>query len=53
MALPFCIGEKVLSNYRPFYLRFGDKNISNRKLAYDELCNKIQVDPHWAIDESA
>ena len=40
-------------NYRPFYLRFGDKNISNRKLAYDELCNKIQVDPHWAIDESA
>jgi len=40
-------------NYRPFYLRFGDKNLSNRKLAYDELCDKIQVDPHWAIDENA
>ena len=40
-------------NYRPFYLRFGDKNLSNRKLAYDELCDKIQVDPRWAIDESA
>ena len=40
-------------NYRPFYLRFGDKNLLNRKLAYDELCHKIQVDPHWAIDESA
>lgn len=40
-------------NYRTFYLRFGDKNLSNRKLAYDELCDKIQVDPRWAINESA
>jgi hypothetical protein len=40
-------------NYRSFYLRFGDKNLSNRKLAYDELCDKIQVDPKWAIDKSA
>jgi hypothetical protein len=40
-------------NYRPFYLRFGDKNLSNRKSAYHELCNKIQVDPIWAISESA
>jgi len=40
-------------NYRPFYLRFGDKNLSKRKLAYDELCDKIQVDPRWPIDESA
>ena len=40
-------------NYRPFYLRFGNKDLLNRKLAYDELCHKIQVDPHWAIDESA
>jgi hypothetical protein len=40
-------------NYRPFYLRFGDQELSNRELAYNELCNKIQVDPHWAIDESA
>ncbi|MGD9048210.1 MAG: HEAT repeat domain-containing protein [Anaerolineae bacterium] len=39
--------------YRPFYLRFGDKNLSSRKLAYDELCEMIQVDPRWAIDESA
>ncbi len=39
-------------NYRSFYLRFDDKNLSSRKLAYDELCNKIQVDPYWAIGES-
>jgi hypothetical protein len=38
---------------RPFYLRFGDKNLSNRKLAYDELCEKIQVDPRWAMDPGA
>ena len=40
-------------DYRPFYLRFNDENISNRKLAYEELCKEIQVDPGWAIDESA
>jgi hypothetical protein len=40
-------------DYRPFYLRFGDEDVSNRRLAYDELCNEIQVDPHWAILESA
>ena len=40
-------------NHRPFYLRFGDDSVSNRQLAYDELCSKIQVDPHWAMDESA
>ena len=39
-------------DHRHFYLRFDDKNLSNRKLAYDELCKKIQVDPHWAICES-
>ena len=40
-------------NFRPLFLRFGDKNFSNRKLAYNELCDKIQVKPSWAIDESA
>ena len=40
-------------DHRPFYLRFNDENMSNRKLAYDELCKEIQVDPGWAIDESA
>ena len=40
-------------DYRPFYLRFNDENISNRKLAYEELCMEIQVEPGWAIDESA
>ena len=40
-------------DHRPFYLRFNDEDISNRKLAYDELCKKVQVDPGWAIDESA
>jgi hypothetical protein len=40
-------------DHRPFYLRFNDEDISNRKLAYDELCKEIGVDPGWAIDESA
>ena len=40
-------------DHRPFYLRFNDENIENRKLAYDELCKEIGVDPGWAIDESA
>jgi hypothetical protein len=40
-------------NYRPFYLRFNDENLSNRKLAYEELCKEIQVDPGWAVDKSA
>lgn len=39
-------------DHRSFYLRFDDKNLSNRKLAYDELCEKIQVDPNWAIGEN-
>lgn len=39
-------------DYRSFYLRFGDVDFSNRKLAYDELFNKIQVDPSWAIGVS-
>jgi hypothetical protein len=40
-------------DHRPFYLRFNDENLTNRKLAYDELCKEIQVDPGWAIDENA
>ena len=39
--------------HRPFYLRFGDKTLSKRKLAYNELCKNIQVDPQWAMDERA
>ena len=40
-------------DHRPFYLRFNDEDIANRKLAYEELCKEIGVDPGWAIDESA
>lgn len=40
-------------NYRTFFFRFRDKNLLNRKLAYDELCDKIQVDPQWAIENRA
>jgi len=40
-------------NYRSFFFRFRDKNLSNRKLAYEELCKTIQVNPRWAIDKRA
>lgn len=38
--------------FRPFFLRFGDKDLSNRMLAYNELCDRIRVDPKWAIEKS-
>ena len=38
---------------RAFFLRFGENNLSNRQTAYYELCNKIGVDPKWAMDQSA
>ena len=40
-------------NYRTFFFRFRDKNLSNRKLAYEELCKTIQVNPKWAIEKRA
>ncbi len=38
-------------NHRPFFLRFGDKSFSNRRQAYLELCENIQVEPDWAMDK--